>query len=65
MLIRHVHFLFFWPCHLECGILAPQPGIEPVPPALEARSLNHWTAREFPSVSLFSTVSGRKHVSKH
>ena len=24
----------------------PQPGIEPMPPALEARSLNHWTTRE-------------------
>ena len=23
----------------------PQPGIEPVPPALEAQSLNHWIAR--------------------
>ena len=23
-------------------------GIEPVPPAVEARSLNHWTAREVP-----------------
>ena len=25
------------------GILVPQPGIEPTPPALEAQSLNHWT----------------------
>ena len=29
----------FWPCTMSCGILVPQPGIEP--PALEARSLNH------------------------
>ena len=29
-----------------CGILAPQLGIEPVPLALEAWSLNHWTTRE-------------------
>ena len=28
------------------GILVPQPGIEPVPRAVEVRSLNHWTARE-------------------
>ena len=28
------------------GILIPQPGIEPMPPAVEAQSLNHWTARE-------------------
>ena len=36
---------------LACGILVPQAGIEPVPPAVEARSLNHWTARNVcPSV---------------
>ena len=29
-----------------CGIIIPQPGIELVAPAVEARSLNHWTARE-------------------
>ena len=39
-------YLFFWPHHVACKILAPQPGIEPVPPALGARSLNHWTTRE-------------------
>ena len=27
-----------------CGILVPQPGTEPVPPAVEVQSLNHWTA---------------------
>ena len=31
-----------------CGILAPQPGIEPGPLAVRARSPNHWTTREFP-----------------
>ena len=39
---------FFWPHHTACGILVPGPGIEPVPPALEAWRLNHWTAREVP-----------------
>ena len=33
---------------MACGILVPQPGFEPAPPALEAQSLNHWTAREVP-----------------
>ena len=33
----------FWLYLLPC-----QPGIEPVPPALEAQSLNHWTTREVP-----------------
>ena len=31
---------------MACGILVPQPGMEPVPPALEAWSLIHWTSRE-------------------
>ena len=31
-----------------CGILVPPPGIEPTNPALEAWSLNHWTAGEIP-----------------
>ena len=39
-------FVCFWPHHEAYGILVPQLGIEPVPPAVEARSLNHWTARE-------------------
>ena len=34
-----------WPCHMACGILVPQPGIESVPPPLEAWSLNHWTTK--------------------
>ena len=38
-------FFFFWP-HSEN--LVPQPEIEPVLPAVEAQSLNHWTAREVP-----------------
>ena len=41
--------LFFWLCHTACKILAPQPGIEPVLPAVEAWSPNHWKAREIPS----------------
>ena len=48
---------FFWPCHVACGISVPQPGIEPVPHTLKARSLNYWTAREVPFTSIF-------HVSK-
>ena len=37
---------FFWPCQAACGILVPQPGIEPVPPALGAQSLSHRTVRD-------------------
>ena len=35
-----------------CGILVPQPGMEPSPPAVEEQSLNHWTAREVPGCIL-------------
>ena len=31
-----------------CWILVPQPGIEPLPPAVEAQRLNHWTTRDVP-----------------
>ena len=47
--VHFIHFIFnfiFWLHPVTCGILVPRPGIEPVPPAVEARSLNHWTARE-------------------
>ena len=43
------YLLIFWPRPAACGILTPQPGMEPTPPALEARSLNYWTAREVPT----------------
>ena len=34
--------------------LVPQPGMEPVPqPAVEGRSLNHWTTREVPRSHFF------------
>ena len=48
---KHYHyFLFsFWLHHLPCGILVSLPGIEPESPEVEAWSLNHWTAREFPA----------------
>ena len=39
-------FVLFWPLCVACGILIPRPGIEHVPPSVEAQSLNHWTARE-------------------
>ena len=36
-------FQFFWPSHMACGILVPQPGIKSMSPALEAQNPNHWT----------------------
>ena len=38
-----------------CGILVPQPGIEPRPTAVKALSLNCWNAREFPHLSVLNT----------
>ena len=38
--------LLFWPRGMRD--LSSRPGIEPVPPAVEAWSPNHWSAREFP-----------------
>ena len=46
ILIIIINFFFFGCAAQLVGILVPQPGVEPVPPAVEARSLNHWTARE-------------------
>ena len=41
-------YLFIGLHCLACGILVPQPGIEPVPPIGEAENLNSWTTREVP-----------------
>ena len=38
----------FWSCQVACRILVPWPGIEPVPPAVEVQSFNHWTTNEVP-----------------
>ena len=41
-----VFFPNFWPQHAAWDILVSQPGIKPVPSAVEAKCLNYWTARE-------------------
>ena len=43
--ICHFFFFFFFSL-IVCGILAPWPGFEPIPFAVKAQSLNHWTTRE-------------------
>ena len=40
-------FVLFLDCCTASRILVPQPGIEPMPPAWGAWSLNHWTASRF------------------
>ena len=44
---------FFWPYGGACRDLSSGTRIEPVLPAVEAQSLNHWTAREFPIFHIF------------
>ena len=42
-------FFFFLPQRMAYGVLVPQPGTEPAPPALEAWSANWKPAREVPT----------------
>ena len=46
-------FLFFWPHHVACGILVPQPRIKPVLPAVEVKSANHLDLQGIPLISYF------------
>ena len=46
----------FWPHRTVCEILVPCPRIEPRPSAVRTRSLNHWTAREFPSTMFLRSI---------
>ena len=48
---------FFWPHGSACGIWVPWPEIKPAPPALEARSRNHWTTREVHVFCFYLTIS--------
>ena len=48
-LITNYNFYFIiWQCHLVCGILVPQPRIEPATPAVDVQSPNDWITREAP-----------------
>ena len=58
---KYESYGFFGLCHPMCGILVPRPGVEPLPTAVGAPSLNPWTVREslilkkWPKQSAFST----------
>ena len=45
---------------MACKMLVPQPGMEPMPPAVEMWSLNHWTTREVPVVNFQTFPSSQK-----
>ena len=42
------HFLLAESHRIE--VLVPQPGLKPMPPAVEVQSLNHWTTRAVPVI---------------
>ena len=43
-----VFFCLFWLLCAACRILVPILGIKPAPSAVEAQSLNHWSAKGSP-----------------
>ena len=47
----------FWPHHVACGILVPQPGTELGPSAVRVQSSNHWTNREFPRCDILNEIA--------
>ena len=51
-------FIIYFVCsnHATFGTFVPWSGIKPVPPALKAWSLNHWTCREVPRFHFRSFV---------
>ena len=44
---------YFWPHHMTGRILVTWPGIEPVLPAVEVQSPNHWATSESPKTWIF------------
>ena len=46
-----ITFFFFFGHTPQLAILVPRPGIEPGPLVVKAQSPNHWTAREFPTIT--------------
>ena len=46
IILSVIFFFHFLAMLRACEILVPYPGIEPMLPALEAQSPNHWTIRE-------------------
>ena len=47
-IIITIYFILFGHTARHAGLFVPWPGTEPGPSAVEAQSLNHWTAKEVP-----------------
>ena len=50
-------FVILFSVAAACTILSSPPGIEPVPPAIEAESPNHWAIREVPGAAVLNAGS--------
>ena len=59
--VKFGFFFFFWPCPAACGILVPQPGIKPTPPALEAWVLTTGPPGKSPLKFVVQTFSWLQH----
>ena len=55
--LSYLFIYLFWSWHEACGILVPQPWIEPGPSAVKALGPNHQTIREFPHQSLLGPIN--------
>ena len=60
LVLLNLFIYLFWLYHAAYGILVPWPGIEPVTSAVEAQSLNLWTAREIPNFLIFCQSNDTK-----
>ena len=45
--IFNLLFIYFWLPRPACGLLAPWPGIEPIPSAVKVQGPKPWTTRDF------------------
>ena len=57
-LFVNVTLFIYWPYSMVCGILVPWLGMEPMPPAGEAQSLNYLTTRKVPELMLLNCGVG-------
>lgn len=56
LLLLLLFWFSFWPHCKACGILVLQSGIEPMPSAVAAQRLNHWTARKVLEVAYITSA---------
>ena len=62
--LLHIFANTYCSCHAAFGVLVPPPGIEPLPPALKAQSLKHWTTRKV-LLPTFLTLATLMSVKQH